>query len=189
MYTIYRVKNLVNGKSYIGYTTETVEERWRRHVNAAHKNKYNGLLLKAIRKCGKENFITEVLCEGQDDEAGLKIAEPLMIEIFKPEYNLTRGGEGVMGYTYTPEQREANRQRQLGKVPWNKGIKTGTRPANTFPKGIASWNKGKATSQETREKQSIIAKQSFGNGRTPWNKGLKLTKRSNYHESMGNDRQ
>lgn len=54
--TIYRITNKVNGATYIGQTSLTIEERLRRHFNA----KDDELLLhKAMRHFGKENFVIE----------------------------------------------------------------------------------------------------------------------------------
>ena len=56
---IYCITNKINGKKYIGQTTETIHKRWIRHINA-HSNM---AISKAIDKYGKENFeIKELLC-------------------------------------------------------------------------------------------------------------------------------
>ena len=67
-------------------------------------------------------------------------------------YNMTLGGEGVVGHHHTP---------------WNKGKKTG-KPA---------WNKGKTTTEESRIKNSEAHK-----GKTPWNKGKKCGPLSEQHK-------
>jgi len=54
-----------------------------------------------MRKYGIDNFLFEILCWGEDHEAGLMIAEPLLIDIFKPKYNMTKGGEGTAGRVLT----------------------------------------------------------------------------------------
>ena len=83
---IYLVTNNVNGKRYIGKTTQAIEKRWYQHCkNAEYGN--DTYLYRAIRKYGKDNFTVEVLCEGLDDE------EILMIEHHSPEYNMTKGGD------------------------------------------------------------------------------------------------
>ncbi len=58
---IYLVKNLVNGKCYIGQTVQKLQNRWRQHVYAAQKPKYP--LHLAIGKYGVSAFTLEVLAE------------------------------------------------------------------------------------------------------------------------------
>ena len=55
---IYKVTNLINGKVYIGQTTNTIEERFKQHKK---HNKY--LLGLAFKKYGTENFKVEQLEE------------------------------------------------------------------------------------------------------------------------------
>ena len=84
---IYLITNKINGKRYIGKTKFTIDRRWYYHC----KNAEYGVdtpFYRAIRKYGKENFTVEFLCEGLDSE------EIIMIEVHKPEYNVTRGGDG-----------------------------------------------------------------------------------------------
>ena len=53
---IYKITNLVNGKSYVGQTIRTIEERWKQHIKDSKGNKDDFYLHRAIRKYGKENF-------------------------------------------------------------------------------------------------------------------------------------
>lgn len=50
---IYRIRNKINGKVYIGQTTASVAERWHSHCKA---DSYCVLLSKAIKKYGRDNF-------------------------------------------------------------------------------------------------------------------------------------
>jgi len=121
MYTIYQVTNIVNGKKYIGFTTKTPETRWKRHMVIAKYAKSKTHFQQAIIKHGSKNFSLSVLCWGEDIQAGLKIAEPLMIEMFHPEYNKTKGGDGVPGLVITEKHRRALSVAMRGK---NTGPKT-----------------------------------------------------------------
>jgi len=84
---IYIITNKINGNQYIGKTSKTIEKRWYQHQKNAEYG-HNTYLYKAIRKYGVENFVCEYLAEGLDNE------EILLIEKYKPEYNMTRGGDG-----------------------------------------------------------------------------------------------
>jgi group I intron endonuclease len=86
---IYQITNKVNGKTYIGKTTKSVEERFRRHITNHKTGKTH--LYSAMRKHGIENFIVSILeevVEAIDDRERLWIAN------LSPEYNMTKGGEG-----------------------------------------------------------------------------------------------
>ena len=64
---IYKIKNLVNNKIYIGKTNYSIEHRWQQHLYSSFENEnskeYNFLLHKAIRKYGSNNFIIEKIEE------------------------------------------------------------------------------------------------------------------------------
>ena len=65
MVGIYKITNLINGKSYIGQSTN-IQKRFNAHRSAAfnpNNKNYNFPLYKAIRKYGIENFSFEVLEE------------------------------------------------------------------------------------------------------------------------------
>ena len=56
---IYKITNTVNGKSYVGKTEKTIQERWKGHLNNIKKYKDKLPLYRALDKYGKENFIIE----------------------------------------------------------------------------------------------------------------------------------
>lgn len=85
---IYKITNCVNHKIYIGKTTKTIEERFQRHTYN-HKNQ-NTYLYKSMRKYGIENFSIEII----EETHSLDEREIFWIESLKPEYNMTKGGEG-----------------------------------------------------------------------------------------------
>jgi len=90
---IYQITNQVNGKTYIGKTTKTLEERFRGHLYEASYERVNTYLYKAIRKYGESNFTAKVI-ENQVPETELNDRERYWIKKLNPEYNLTEGGEG-----------------------------------------------------------------------------------------------
>jgi len=83
---IYKITNLINGKTYIGKTTN-LEARWTLHKWAARSGKKNRLYV-AMRKYGIENFTIEKIGEGYD------IEEVIAINEHAPDYNMTAGGTG-----------------------------------------------------------------------------------------------
>ena len=71
MYSVYKITNLFNQKSYIGSSTR-VEKRWQQHKNDAfnpNNEKYNYPLYQAFRKYGVENFSFTIL---KDDFSSLE---------------------------------------------------------------------------------------------------------------------
>jgi len=66
---IYKITNKLNGKSYIGQTKRSIEQRWRRHINDAINNTLDTHFARAIRKYGEKSFSVEEICstESQDE--------------------------------------------------------------------------------------------------------------------------
>jgi len=93
---IYRVFCRTTGKSYIGQTIRSVEQRWKEHVRAAETGKDFALHV-AIRKHGEENFELMVLSETQDLDELNRLEEKAIIDLntMVPNgYNLKSGGDG-----------------------------------------------------------------------------------------------
>ena len=100
---LYEIKNRINNKTYIGYTTKTVKERFNEHCKLSESGKgYH--LHKAMRKYGKENFEIKVLVE---DERLDYIKELEKNYIEKQEgYNIHGGGQGGDTLTRHPDIKE-----------------------------------------------------------------------------------
>ena len=60
---IYKVTNKINNKNYIGITSNPIDVRKRQHKYNSKNPKY--IFHKAILKYGWENFIWEILEEGE----------------------------------------------------------------------------------------------------------------------------
>lgn len=110
---IYEIKNLVNGKRYIGLTRLSAQKRWRQHV-CRSRNKPSTYLHSAIAKYGEKNFeVTEIAsCLSRDFLGEL---ERVIIVQEKPEYNQTSGGEVTFGRKYSDEVIEIIRQKNTGR--------------------------------------------------------------------------
>lgn len=101
MIGIYKITNLINGKSYIGLSTH-IEDRWQYHKTPYNwEREKDKLLYKAIIKYGIKNFIFEVLEECLPEELSEK--EKYYIEkydTYKNGYNMTAGGEDHRGESH-----------------------------------------------------------------------------------------
>lgn len=141
-YSVYEVTNIVNNKSYIGYTSRPLLVRWNEHIRHAIKNINKGVFYKAIRKYGKNNFTIKTLFT-EETLHGAKETEILLILDKCPEYNSTIGGDGTHGHLITEEGRRKLREKSLGNK-YNLGkkrteqqklhmsaVKTGCKPEKT----------------------------------------------------------
>lgn len=151
---IYKVTNKVNGKSYIGQTTQTVEKRWKKHQSCVIHGKERGspAFHRAILKYGVDNFVIDTLFVVFDRPSldALEIESIKAFDTIQNGYNLHAGGYhpmpaasvaeatrkrnllGVRPPVPTPEQRaavgKANSERMKGKRPSQKSIDITSKP-------------------------------------------------------------
>jgi hypothetical protein len=92
VHSIYRILNLVNGKSYIGYTSKPPIKRWWDHKAQIQINTKQRLYA-AIRKYGIDNFRFDVLYQSLDEYHAHRVMEPHFIR----EYD-TFGNNGYTHY-------------------------------------------------------------------------------------------
>jgi group I intron endonuclease len=134
---IYKATNLVNGKSYIGQTCRTLEERIYEHWVG---NPGNGYFQNALKKNGIEGFKYSIL-DNSEDRGQLNLKEEFWINFFNTPapngHNLRTGGNAwtlteqarnnmSLGKKNMPEENRKAwigklRQYNLGKEAWNKG--------------------------------------------------------------------
>lgn len=142
-----------SGKSYIGVTSKTVEERWRTHVNdAPHCDR---AVHRAIRKYGADTFEVRTLAEA---EMGyLWDLEPKAIAalgtLAPNGYNMAEGGEGSCGRGSRPAQSQAM------KRVW---ARTGHR--EKVSAAISDAKIGKALSESHKSALSTGAKRRWSRG-------------------------
>ncbi len=94
---VYMAVNLVNGKKYIGITAQRLEQRKRAHVKGWGGNNAPSLLHRAIKKYGEPAFHFVKIKECSSYQEALDM-ERFFIKEWKPEYNMTQGGEGCLGF-------------------------------------------------------------------------------------------
>jgi group I intron endonuclease len=104
MIGIYKYENKLNGKIYIGQSTN-INQRYKSHLNPSRQNLKNSLIDKAIQKYGIESFNFEILETFKNkNNDKLNQREIYWIEkynSFKKGYNLTKGGKN---FNITPKK-------------------------------------------------------------------------------------
>jgi group I intron endonuclease len=103
MIGIYRIKNIINGKSYYG-SSKNIEKRWKSHINGLNKNSHiNSLLQRSWNKYGSDNFIFEVI---EECEESLLLEREQHYLNFGPEYNIGLKSSGGDNITKHPNRSE-----------------------------------------------------------------------------------
>lgn len=164
---LYCILNTRNGKRYIGITTVAVETRWAGHVRAANAGS-GRLLQRAIRKYGPEAFVIEHIASSSD-WGDLCSMERLLIAqegTMRPAgYNMTAGGEGMSGYSWTPEMRAAQAERRRGKpstalhgVPLQEGHKRKLKDAWTPERRAAQAERMRKLQSGKKHSPEFVAK-------------------------------
>lgn len=96
MIGIYKITNIINGKSYIGQSTN-IHRRWQAEIadsNNINCHSYDYPLMRAFRKYGIDNFKFEIIEECRSEELNQK--EVYWIDYFDTffhGYNQTLGGD------------------------------------------------------------------------------------------------
>lgn len=126
MFHVYRLRNTVNNKSYIGITSRAVSKRWEEHQSRARNDARNSRIYAAMKKYGNSKFEVETLastdCEDRVREMeGEYIA---LYDSYENGYNCNLGGHGFL---VVPEE---------------------------IRRKISEAQKGKAISKESRKKMS-----------------------------------
>lgn len=88
---IYKIKNLINGKIYIGQSSNP-ERRWQDHINN-YNPKDNSLISKAIKKYGVQNFSFDIIGWFDDYNDKEKYYINYYNSVRPYGYNIQLGGE------------------------------------------------------------------------------------------------
>jgi len=146
---VYLITNTVNDKKkkYVGITQHKHSKRFRQHINAANRG-LNTVICNAIRKYGEKAF-TIALLDKTSDIDNLCDLEFHYIKQYNTKapngYNVTDGGDGITGFSFSEESKKKMSASAIGKPSWNKG-----------KKGLqVAWNKGQPMSDEQKKKISI----------------------------------
>lgn len=118
MFTIYKHTNIVNGKSYVGYTKHTIQKRFSWHTSAANAGSKIPFH-RAIRKYGARAWVSEILFIAYTEQDAWWAEELFILQHGTHKqyigYNVSLGGDrgpvlcgkanGMWGRTHTAEVR------------------------------------------------------------------------------------
>lgn len=111
------VLTFINGKKYIGMTTQSLESRIKNHIYKSFNKKCDGYSTKKSRAIRKYlEFSVDILYQGNN----LPIKETEFIKEYNTVnigYNTTDGGEGTFGYKHTIESKEKMSKSKKGCIP------------------------------------------------------------------------
>lgn len=159
---IYLRTNRINGKKYVGLTTDlkTRQYNW----NNLNQPYAGNVITNARAKYGIDAFDFEILKECNDNE--LDYWEKYYIKELNTKkpygYNMTEGGDGCPGYIHSEETRKKISESLKGKTPWIKGKHL----SEETKKKLSIINKGKKLSEDIKKKIGEAQK-----GEKHWNYG------------------
>lgn len=117
---VYLAENTNNKKCYIGKTIGTLGRRKRGHYNDTKllNNTFNNYFHNALRK-HRQEFEWIILYESKSNKKLIE-KEIYYIKKYKTNspngYNLTSGGDGMLGYIYSKASRKKMSESQKGKT-------------------------------------------------------------------------
>ena len=129
---IYKISNDINDKVYIGQTINSVENRFKRHINDSINNVFDCHFHRAIRKYGSEHFKVEIIDVARTQEE-LTLKEQYWInyyDSFKNGYNETDATYKCGGNTYR------NKSKKQMEIISNKISKTKLGSKNPMARSI-----------------------------------------------------
>lgn len=131
---IYKATNRINGKAYVGQTVFSLKNRRDRHVSETLNGKDNNYFHNAIRKYGIKKFDWKILqeCDTIEELNRLEVHYIKLYDTFNNGYNLTKGGEGKVGYVPSKETRKKISE-----------FRTGMKLSEKTKRKISEGNKGK----------------------------------------------
>lgn len=180
IYTIYKAKNLINEKCYIGF-----DSCWPKRKNKHLYCNTNYIFHNAIQKYGKDAFVWEILYQSKERDHTLKVMEEFFIKENNSHYlnghgyNMTYGGNGTFGYIHSLETKEKIgnswkgkkhseetkkklSENMIGQEAWNKGI------PNIHAQGAKWYNNGEICrfSKEPLDFPWVLGRLKFQAGKT-----------------------
>lgn len=118
MFTVYKITNKLENKSYVGVTGKTIEERLSDHWYDRTKNYDKIPLRKALITYGKENFNIEKIkiCDTLEEAFKFEKEYITKLNTIKAGYNVATGGRGGDTLTYNLKRKEISEKIKSSKL-------------------------------------------------------------------------
>lgn len=186
LYTIYKITNLLNGKSYIGFTSDYKIRKYN-HIWQSKKDKPQQIIQRAIKKHGIQNFKWDIIYQSPTYETTLKVMEPFYIALYNTcilnknshGYNGTFGGDEPYMLGKKHSDGTIKNLKDIHNTPEMKKQHSITSKQNwknnkIRKQMILNITKSKNT-QEAKKQQSIRCKKAWSNPekRKSWIKSIK----------------
>ncbi len=162
LFHIYKLTNTINNKCYIGFTQD-IKKRIVEHQSESKNNK-SRLIYKAIQKYGFAIFHLETLYSGSDAEFALRVMEPKLIKEHNSHfidgygYNMTYGGDGILGYIHNDATKKIMKEKRALQVFSDEtkqkmsNSSSGKKKTKNHNENIAKARTGTKRSKETKQK-------------------------------------
>ena len=144
----------VNGKSYVGITNKAADERFIEHCLAAKRGSKFAFHA-AIRKYGEDAWETDVLATVESREEAHELEVRYIAERKTTQrqfgYNMTAGGDGIIGL-----ERSANHRKAISEALKGHVVSDDTRAKLSQYRGEKASFYGRKQTQEWRDKIAHI---------------------------------
>lgn len=149
---VYLVTNKINGKQYVGQTSQSLQKRWNRHKSPMNHRR-SSYLFNSICKYGADAFEIKslVIVETKQEMDYYERELIRILDLRNPEkgYNLTDGGGGMLGFKLSDET----------KSRMAAHIKTEEHRAKISKAKLGNKSRlGMKHSEETKQQMSLAAK-------------------------------
>jgi group I intron endonuclease len=180
---VYRIRNLVNGKVYIGSTASDLAYRWREHRKRLRGGQHgNRHLQSAWNKYGEHNFIFEVIenCLRDDCVSREQSHMDACRAVGGVLYNLAPNAGTCRGVKHTEEVRQANRERNRNRQLSDEALQS-IRLAAFNQRGCKRSPQARARMKLAQNRPEVIAKVKSGLASSEKNKQRHLNHRGFRH--------
>lgn len=154
---IYAILNLENKKFYIGQASN-LKLRWWQHKNSLSKNKHHSSILqRAWNKYGEQNFV--YLIVEKCDKLDLTKREQYYLDLWKPEYNICKIAESVLGVKRSEETKQKmslaskSRIRSVSEIERLKTLRKGTKLTQEHKNKLKTYRHTKETKRKYSEQR------------------------------------
>jgi group I intron endonuclease len=170
---VYVIRNVNNNKVYVGSSIR-IKTRIKQHKHHLKSGEHHSLWLqRSWNKHGEDSFeFTVILFCSKKDVLFYeqRAIDGMDAHRSKGGYNMYPTAGSCAGIKRTQAEREKMKLRNIGRIPWNKGVpqlEAQRKAHSIIMTGRPAWNKG-----IPRTEEQIQALVKINKGRPAWNKGI-----------------